>query len=456
MKWRILAIVLIVSFLAVGCGPRPPEEATPTPIPTSKVPDKPTYVVARGIVENKEQFTARVSPLNEEGLYFKKSGYVEIVYADRGDWVEEGTLLAELEIEDLESQLALAQLDLEGAQKQYDLAVESHQRQLFSARMSLQVLELRLERARLQAPISDFTSLELSVERAKESLEEAQIAYKEALDRPWERQRVRDSLLKNITKAERNYKEAQARYWQAVRQAKQSEQIHEIDLELSEKEIEKTEQELEWLQRGVDPSLVQRVDSAKLKVERLEAEIANAQLIAPFDGEITSFNVIPGKAVEARKKIAVIADPNTWDITADLTSSQLSLLEEGQPAELTMSSAPGQIFQAILQQLPYPYGTGGGEAKVEDQDERIHVSLLNPEEVDLEVGDLVRVTALIERSEDALWLPPAAIRTFEGRRFVMVREGDRLLKRDVKLGIEGEDRVEILEGLEEGQIIEGL
>jgi multidrug efflux pump subunit AcrA (membrane-fusion protein) len=38
----------------------------------------------------------------------------------------------------------------------------------------------------------------------------------------------------------------------------------------------------------------------------------------------------------------------------------------------------------------------------------------------------------------------------------MVRVGDRLQKVDVKLGVEGQDRVEILEGLEEGQIIEGL
>ena len=63
---------------------------------------------------------------------------------------------------------------------------------------------------------------------------------------------------------------------------------------------------------------------------------------------------------------------------------------------------------------------------------------------------------MIERSDDALWLPPAAIRTFEGRNFVMVKEDDRLRKVDVKIGIEGEDRWEILSGLEEGQTIEGL
>jgi multidrug efflux pump subunit AcrA (membrane-fusion protein) len=456
MKWRILSVVLVISLLAVGCGPQPEDEPTPTPIPTSKVPDKPTYVVSRGVVENKEQFTARVSPLSEEGLYFKKGGYVKIVYADRGDWVTEGTLLAELEIEDLENQLAQTQLELEGAKEQYDLAEESHKRQLYSAQMSLDILQLRFERAQLGAPITDFTSLLLAIERTKQSLEEAQIAYKEALDRPWEPQRIRDSFLRNIANAQRSYREAQARYSEAVRKANQSAEIHEIDLALLKKEIEKAEQELVWLEKGVDPSLVQRVDSAQLKVERIEAEIANAQLIAPFDGELTSFNAIPGNAVEARKKIAVIADPGSWDITADLTSNQLSVLEEGQAAEVTMSSAPGEVFEAILQQLPYPYGTGGGEAKVEDQDERVHVTLLNPEALDLEVGDLVRVTVLIEQSQDALWLPPAAVRTFEGRKFVMVREGDRLLKRDIKLGIEGEDRVEILDGLEEGQVIEGL
>jgi multidrug efflux pump subunit AcrA (membrane-fusion protein) len=167
-------------------------------------------------------------------------------------------------------------------------------------------------------------------------------------------------------------------------------------------------------------------------------------------------NVTPGRAAEAHNPVAVIADPAEWDITADLTSNQLSLMEEGQGAEVTMSSRPGEVFEAILAQLPYPYGTGGGEVEVEDRDERAHITLVSKEGVDLEVGDLVKVTVLIERSEDTLWLPPAAIRTFEGRRFVMVKEEDRLRKVDVKLGIEGEDRVEILTGLEEGQIIEGL
>ena len=165
---------------------------------------------------------------------------------------------------------------------------------------------------------------------------------------------------------------------------------------------------------------------------------------------------IPGKAVEARKAVAEIADPSEYDITADLPAGQMDLLEEGMVGQVTLSRAPGQVFDATIQTLPYPYGTGGGSVQVEDMDQRTHVVLVNPAELDLRVGDLVKVTVMVEQSLDTLWLPPAAIRTFEGRKFVMVRIEDKLRKVDVKLGIEGEDRIEILDGLEEGQIVEGL
>jgi len=420
------------------------------------VPDKPTYVVQRGTVENLEQFTARVSPLSEESLYFRKSGYVKVVYVDREDWVEEGDILAELESEDLMNQLSLADVDLESAQKRYTAAEEELERNLYSAQMSLDSAQLRLERAQAQEPVADFTSQQLDVERAQTALEEAELVYREALDRPWEPQRVRDGYLKNIKAREDNLTEARVRLSQALQQFERAKEVYALDIKLLEMDVHRAEQEIEWLKRGVDSSLVQALNAAQLRRQRLEDQIATGQLIAPFAGQVTTLNVLPGKSVEAHKPVAVIADPAAWDITADLTSNQLGLMEEGQAADVTMSSRPGEIFTAILAQLPYPYGTGGGEVNVEDRDERVHIALDDADSTDLQVGDLVKVTVLIERSEDTLWLPPAAIRTFEGRRFVMVKEEDRLRKVDVKLGIEGEDRVEILSGLEEGQIIEGL
>lgn len=455
MKWRVLTATLILMLLVVGCGAKPQEDATPTPIPTSVVPEKPTYVVTKGTVEKNVIFTARVSPLNERDLFFRSGGYVKTVYAQKGDWVEEGAILAELEAEELTNQLALLELDLENAQNDYNNAVRSNERQLFSAQMSLETTQLRLVRSQATPPISNLTSLKLSVQQAAEAWEEAKTVYKEALDRPWEPQTIRDSLYKNIGRAERSYQQIQAEYQVALIRESQEAKTYQIDLQLLENEVKRAEKELEWLNEGVDPALAQRVEAAQLKVDRIKKQLEDTQLIAPFAGEITVMSAIAGKAIEARKAVAVIADPSTVDITQELPTTQMSLLEEGMTISVTSSRYPEQVFEGLVQLMPYPYGTGGGEVQVEDMDQRTHM-ILRDANIELRVGDLVKVTVLVERSEGTLFLPPAAIRTFEGRRFVMVRIGDKLRKVDVKIGVEGEDAVEILSGLEEGQIVEGL
>jgi HlyD family secretion protein len=47
------------------------------------------------------------------------------------------------------------------------------------------------------------------------------------------------------------------------------------------------------------------------------------------------------------------------------------------------------------------------------------------------------------------------VRSFEGRRFVVVREGERERRVTVRTGIETEEQVEILEGVEAGDIVVG-
>ncbi|NJN83247.1 MAG: hypothetical protein HC802_13820 [Caldilineaceae bacterium] len=72
-----------------------------------------------------------------------------------------------------------------------------------------------------------------------------------------------------------------------------------------------------------------------------------------------------------------------------------------------------------------------------------------------ELGDLVRVTVELERKDDVLWLPPQALRVFDGRRFAVLQDGDTQRRIDVNVGIETPDRVEVEEGLEEGQTVIG-
>jgi hypothetical protein len=89
-----------------------------------------------------------------------------------------------------------------------------------------------------------------------------------------------------------------------------------------------------------------------------------------------------------------------------------------------------------------------------DKSTRIAINA-SPAEEGFELGDLVRVTVELERKADVLWLPPQALRIFDGRRFALLQDGDVQRRVDVTVGIETPERVEIEAGLEEGQTVVG-
>jgi multidrug efflux pump subunit AcrA (membrane-fusion protein) len=227
---------------------------------------------------------------------------------------------------------------------------------------------------------------------------------------------------------------------------------------LQQKDVEIAQIALDSLvAEGVNPLLKNDVERASYDVTKLKAEIAEAQIVAPFDGQLLSVSLTPGQAVEAFRPVTTIADVTALEVSAELLSDQMQDLAEGMAVSVVLVSRPGEILTGSIRQLPYPYGSGGGTATtVEDQDKSTRFTLeQSAAEAGFAMGDLVRVTAELERKADILWVPPQAVRVFDGRRFAVLIDGETRRRVDVKVGIETQDRIEIEEGLEEGQVIEG-
>jgi hypothetical protein len=169
-------------------------------------------------------------------------------------------------------------------------------------------------------------------------------------------------------------------------------------------------------------------------------------------------SLIAGQGVEAYRPVASIADVNSLEIAATLMSSQMDGLEEGMEVKVTAARRPGLELTGIIRQLPYPYGSGGNPSvsNVEERDATTRIELNESlEEAGMELGDLVRVEVVRERKDDVLWLPPQALRNFDGRRFAVLEEEGSQRRVDVVVGVETTERVEIEEGLEEGQTVVG-
>jgi RND family efflux transporter MFP subunit len=194
------------------------------------------------------------------------------------------------------------------------------------------------------------------------------------------------------------------------------------------------------------------LEQAQMDIQDLQDQIASARLVAPFDGQILSLNVKAGDSAQAYSAVGVLADPTQLEITAELGSEELSQMALNQQAVITLRNRPGETFHGTVRQLPYPYG--GTTVDTGDDGTAVHVTIEG--EVDLELGELATVSIVLEEKANVLWLPPAAIRTYQGRDFVVVQNPDGTQQRvDVLLGIITDERVEIVAGLAEGQVIVG-
>ncbi len=444
---------LLFLVLLTACGSRG-AQPTPTPFPTPVVPEKPTYTVERGSVVKTLEFRGRVSPVTEQELFFETDGYVRDVHIALGDLVKEGDRLAELEISDLENQLAQAEVALQTAELRLRQAEQENADALAEARIALDKSQLQLAQTQAKDVNADVTIAEVNLSQALQAVADAEREYQESLERhqawgEWGEPRERvDAYARALEQARDNLTTAQARYDEAVT----ARSNYTYTVQLQAKDTELAALRVKQLERGVDPLLAQEVEKARIDLRRIEGQIEDARLVAPFDGRVLSLSVREGNLVSAFKTVLVLGDPGALEITADLSADELSQMSVGQAATIRLLNRPEQDWSGQVRQLPYPYGGGGGS---ETDDETTTRIALDDASVTLEIGELATVIIFLEQRDDVLWLPPAAIRSFQGRDFVVIQEGDAQRRSDIRIGLESEERVEILEGVEEGQVAVG-
>jgi multidrug efflux pump subunit AcrA (membrane-fusion protein) len=393
-KVSFIITLLFILFSSAGCASaNGKHQPTPTPVPDLGISANATFTVQRGEVIRELRFRGRIEPVTQQNLYFRSSGYVRSVYVDRNASVKSGQVLADLEIGDLEKQLEQAKITVKTSETQLSTAQQGISDALIEAEILLKIEQLRLDEAKYNLQANNNTPNQIAV------------------------------------------------------------QIQEQQVRLAELRVER-------LQRGPDQQLVQAVELARLAVERLEAQVADASLTAPFDGQVLALNIRPGDSVSAySRNVLTICDPTKLEVGADPDSEDMQELAEGMAVNISLSGQSRTALQGTVRSLPYPYGSGGQAASSEASDGQelpVRIALqVGADEGGYRIGELVEVQVILEQKPDALWLPPQAIRNFEGRKFVIIQEGDIQKRVIIITGIETEQRVEITEGLQEGQIVVG-
>ncbi|MBN2047614.1 MAG: efflux RND transporter periplasmic adaptor subunit [Anaerolineaceae bacterium] len=194
------------------------------------------------------------------------------------------------------------------------------------------------------------------------------------------------------------------------------------------------------------------MEELQMSLDRQEESVDDAMLVAPMTGLITEMRISEGKDARALDSVITIADISKLSIVADTFTDLLEEMTEGMPVMIEISNAAGDPMPGVVRQMPYPYGTG----MQQDNTRQSFIEFDDPSLYDqFSLGDRFFITAVVGEVDDVLVLPVEAIREFGGRTFVMVQDGDMQRSVDIKLGMANDELVQILEGLEEGQVVVG-
>ncbi len=232
----------------------------------------------------------------------------------------------------------------------------------------------------------------------------------------------------------------------ALRRAEANLKIAQLKLELTRLENPPTS-EVNRLQIAIQE---QEVDLAQIAVDEISVSYDGLRITSPIDGTVLSVSILEGATAEADTPVIVVGNLEDLVVSATLNPEDLARLVIGMDVTVSPIGKDISITSGTIRALPYPYG----KADAESNDGSVQVALeKSPAELGYEVGDMVSGNLVLEHKDDVLWLPLQTVREFEGRYFVIAREGDVERRVDVKVGIVDEDRIEIMDGLTEGQVV---
>jgi len=341
--------------------------------------------------------TGKINPMvgAEVRVGSRASGQVRRLYANIGDLVRAGELIAELEREDQEALLEQRRAELKVAEARLSSVENLRPQEIQKAEALLRDAEATAELAHIE------------FNRDSRLLSRGLIAGQQ-LDAS---RKDRDVTEARLAAARRDLELSKQRYVEDLRSAKA------------------------------------QVDQAAAAVRVLEAQVSYATLRAPISGIIGSISTQEGETVAAgfnSPTFVTIIDLKKLQVDAFVDETDIGKVRPGQQATFTVDSFPERDFKATVEAI-YPKAVLMDNVVYYDVVLRIDEALTG--ELRPEMTTNVQIT--LDARKNVLAVPVRAISREQGRSVAYVSRNGKAVKQIVRVGWKDAEFIEISSGLTE-------
>ena len=334
------------------------------------------------------------------GVGAKINGVVVKTYVDQGDPIRKGQILAELQSNDVQNQISLANSQL-AAQKSGLTTTQAN---------------LAAAQARLQAATS-------ALEKNKAALRLADINFK----------RTKDLYAAGVYSREA-FDLAETTYDQAAREVDNTEALRKA----SEQQVLAARSESAAAEKYVVGS------AATVNVQR--ANLEYTILRSPVDGYVISRDLEQGGTVVPGLPVFTVAESSVVWVSANIDEREIAGLSIGQPAVITLRSNPNRKIAGKVARIAQQADSVTEEVVVD-------VAFVHPPS-DLKLNETAEVTILKAEKTDAATVPATAVVRDSDLPSVWALRDGRLRLLHVSIGIRDKRGLfEITDGIGRGDSI---
>jgi multidrug efflux pump subunit AcrA (membrane-fusion protein) len=188
----------------------------------------------------------------------------------------------------------------------------------------------------------------------------------------------------------------------------------------------------------------------RAQLEQQEIRLTYTRIYSPITGIISDVTAQEGETIVAGLQVAnlvTVLDPTLLEMWIYIDETDIGRAKPGQRVEYTVDTYPERTFTGLIEKIyPQPVVKENivyylSTVKVSQED----AAFLRPEMT-------THVKIVTTQKSGVLTVPNAAIKFEKGRQIAyrMVKGPERVEKVELKLGIRGEERTEILSGPPEG------
>ena len=354
--------------------------------------DKDALIVSeaqRGEFNDYIRISGRVQPMTTIQLSPQEGGIVQEILIEEGSAVKAGDAILILSNDNLDMQILNSEAEL--AEKENILRNTQIQMEQQKLDVNQSVLEYGIQ-----------------VDRLRRAYEQQKSLYEEKLI-------AREDYLK----AEEDYRLAQQKYELIRERSKQDSLYRGTQLDRMEESL----------------------DNMVLNMQMIRKRKSNLIVKAPIDGELGLLDVVLGQSITSGTKIGQINSVGTYKVEAQIDEHYIDRVVAGLEATFERQ---GETYSTSIRKV-YP--------EVRDGKFKADFKFEGEQPDNIRAGQTYYLNLQLGQPEEAVIIPRGTFYQKTGGKWVYVlnKEGNKAVKREIRIGRQNPQYYEVIEGLEPGE-----